>query len=93
MVNCILTLAPAFQHWSVLGVLGTRPCFPPRPTPPLRTRIGGKGLGPRLYGRPAEEIRQRDVINYSLAHVRERNANLEARSRARVVGQGTKRRC
>ena len=34
----------------------------------------------------AEEVRQRDVINYSLAriaHVRERNANLEARSRAR----------
>ena len=41
----------------------------------------------------AEEVRQRDVIIYSLTHVRERNANLEARSRARVVGQGTKRRC
>ena len=40
-----------------------------------------------------EEVRQRDVIIYSLTHVRERNANLEARSRARVVGQGTKRRC
>ena len=39
------------------------------------------------------DVRQRDVINYSLAHVRERNANLEARSRARVVGQGTQRRC
>ena len=43
--------------------------------------------------RMPEKVRQRDVINYSLAHVRERNANLEARSRARVVGQGTKRRC
>ena len=41
----------------------------------------------------AEEVRQRDVINYSLAHVRERNANLESRSRAQVVGQSTKRRC
>ena len=42
MVNCILTLAPAFQFGRV-----ARP-FPSRPTPPLRRRIGGKGLGPRL---------------------------------------------
>ena len=35
MVNCIRTLAPAFQHW-VRARLGrvARP-FPPRPTPPF----------------------------------------------------------
>ena len=51
-----------------------------------------KGWGSIIPEEP--EVRQRDVINYSLAHVtRTRNANSEARSRARVAGQGTKRRC
>ena len=56
---------------------------------------GGIGVSaPSLYRTDQRsEVRQRDVINYSLAHVRERNANLEARSRVRVVRQGTKRRC
>ena len=66
MVNCILTLAPAFQHWSVLGkVLAVSP-DPPRPTLPLRRRIGGKGLGPRLGDQRRQDAlaKSRDKIAF-----------------------------
>ena len=37
------------------------------------------------WGQPeGAEVRQRDVINYYQLHVRERNVNLEAGSRAQV---------